>query len=138
MSVITGTNWNAYDAATNTMFVPCRDGGIQEVNLTTNTAGRLLAGENSGPILVGGNLWASGYPTGSLSEYDSITGRVLQNFFVGSGVPAFASPSAALGLLLIGTTSGVTAFKGPGGLPPDAPAHRAGRASKARQPGKHP
>jgi outer membrane protein assembly factor BamB len=128
---------DAYDAATNAMFVPCRDGGIQMVNLTTNTVGRLLPGENSGPILVGGSLWAAGYPTGSLSEYNATTGRVLQNFFVGSGVPTFASPSAALGLLLIGTTSGVTAFKGPGGLPPDPPAHRAGRASKANRPVKH-
>ena len=112
---------NAYDVATDTLFIPCRGGGIQEVHLATNTAGPRLSGENSGPIFVAGDVWASGYPGGTLTEWNAANGRVLQSFSVGSSVPTFASPSAALGLLLIGTTSGMTAFRGPGGLPANPP-----------------
>jgi polyvinyl alcohol dehydrogenase (cytochrome) len=114
---------NAYDAATNTIYIPCRNAGIQAVDLTTDTAGPVLAGENSGPILIGNDLWASGYPGGTLTEWNVAPGAnnaVIQTLNAGT-VPTFASPSAALGLVLIGTTTGVTAFDGPTGLPPTAP-----------------
>jgi polyvinyl alcohol dehydrogenase (cytochrome) len=111
----------AYDAATNTLFVPCRGGGIQEIDLTSDTLGPKLAGANGAPILVGDTLWAAEYPTGTLTAYDAATGAVEQTLAAGT-VPTFASPAAALGLLSIGTTTGVTAFDGPDGLPPSAPA----------------
>lgn len=39
----------AYDAATNQIFVPCRAGGIQEVDLSTDTLGSKLSGANGAP-----------------------------------------------------------------------------------------
>ena len=108
----------AYDAGTNQIFVPCRSGGIQVVDLGTGAVGPKLEGANGAPILVGGDLWAAQYPEGTLSEYDAATGATLQTISVGSSVPTFTSPSTALGLLLVGTTSGVTAFDGRAGLPP--------------------
>jgi polyvinyl alcohol dehydrogenase (cytochrome) len=108
----------AYDAATNQVFVPCRSGGIQVVDLGTGAVGPKLGGANGAPILVGGDLWAAQYPDGTLTEYDAATGATVQTIDVGSSVPTFTSPSTALGLVLVGTTSGVTAFDGPAGLPP--------------------
>jgi polyvinyl alcohol dehydrogenase (cytochrome) len=106
-----------YDVATNTVFVPCRGGGIQEVDLTTDVAGPRLPGANGAPILVGTDLWATEYPAGTLTEYDADDGTTLQTIDVGSPIPNFTSPSTALGLLLVATTTGVTAFAGPGGTP---------------------
>ncbi len=102
----------AYDAATNRIFVPCRGGGIQVVDLTSGQAGQVLSGANSAPILIGTTLWAAQYPDGTLTEYDAASGTTLQSVSVGSSVPNFASPSTGLGLLLIGTTRGVTALRG--------------------------
>jgi polyvinyl alcohol dehydrogenase (cytochrome) len=106
----------AFDAGRNTMFVPCREGGIQQLDLSDDTVGPKLAGANSAPIIVGGDLWAAQYPSGNLTEYDATTGATVQTLQAGA-VPNFASPSAALGLLMIGTDTGVTAFDGPTGLP---------------------
>jgi polyvinyl alcohol dehydrogenase (cytochrome) len=102
----------AYDAATNRIFVPCRQGGIQVIDLTTNKAGQVLSGANSSPILIGTSLWAAQYRDGTLTEYDAASGKTLQSLDVGSSVPNFTSPSYGLGLLLVGTTSGVTALRG--------------------------
>jgi len=102
----------AYDAVTNRVFVPCRDGGIQVVNLSTDTLGPRLLGANSAPILIGSQLWAAQYPDGTVTEFDTATGARVQSVSAGSSIPNFASPSRALGLLLIGTDSGVTAFAG--------------------------
>jgi polyvinyl alcohol dehydrogenase (cytochrome) len=102
----------AYDVAANRIFVPCRGGGIQEINLGTNSLGSRLSGSNGAPILVGHDLWAAQYPAGTLTDYNATTGAEVQTVNVGSTVPTFASPSAGLGLLLVGTTSGVAAFKG--------------------------
>jgi polyvinyl alcohol dehydrogenase (cytochrome) len=102
----------AYDAATNQIFVPCRGGGIQVIDLTADAAGQVLSGANSAPILIGSNLWAVQYPDGTLTEYDATTGKTLQSLSVGSQVPNFPSPRTGLGLLLVGTKSGVTALRG--------------------------
>lgn len=102
----------AYDAATNRIFVPCQGGGIQVLDLTTNTAGQVLSGANSSPILIGTSVWAAKYRDGTLTEYAAATGKTLQSVDVGSSVPNFSSPSYGLGLLLVGTTSGVTALRG--------------------------
>lgn len=101
----------AYDRADDRLFVPCRDGGIQVVELSSRRLGPLLSGANGAPILVGTRVWAAQYPEGSLTEYDAASGRTLQTVSVGTTLPHFASPSAALGLLLIGTDHGVTAFR---------------------------
>ena len=102
----------AYDAATNSVFVPCRDGGIQQVDLTRNTVVRRLHGANSAPILIGSTVWAAQYPDGRLSQFDIASGRLLQQIDVGSSVPHFVSPSTALGRIFLGTDSGVAAFSG--------------------------
>jgi outer membrane protein assembly factor BamB len=103
----------AYDPATNSIYVPCRGGGIQQVNLTTLSTGWQAGDVNSGPIVVDGALWALSYPDGALEEIDPASGAVIQSTEVDAPVPNFASPSAALGLLLVGTESGVAAFAGP-------------------------
>ncbi|MDQ6782214.1 MAG: PQQ-binding-like beta-propeller repeat protein [Actinomycetota bacterium] len=112
---------NAYDASTNTLFVPCRSGSIQPVNLTTHAVRQAIGGVNGPPILADGHLWAVSYPGSSLYEIDPVTGAKVQTLSTGSAVTTFASPSAADGLILVGTMTGVTAFAGPGGAPPPAP-----------------
>ena len=108
---------NAYNAASNTLFVPCRNGTIQPVDLTTRMVKPAIGGVNGPPILVNGRLWAVSYPGSSLYQIDPATGAKLQTLSTGSSVPTLASPSAADGLVLIGTSNGVTAFAGPGGPP---------------------
>ncbi|MCI0157131.1 PQQ-binding-like beta-propeller repeat protein [Leifsonia shinshuensis] len=104
----------AYDRAANRLFVPCSDGGIQAVDLGGDRRGPLLSGANGAPIVVGGTVWAVQYPDGTVTQFDASTGARLQRQTVGVAVPHFASPSRALGLLLIGTDTGVVAFRGGG------------------------
>lgn len=100
----------AYDAATNRLFVPCRGGGIQVVDLAAGSAGAMLQGANGPPILVGRTLWSLQYPAGTLTEFDADTGAVSQSIDLGVSVPAFATPSRAFGVILVGTTAGVIAL----------------------------
>jgi polyvinyl alcohol dehydrogenase (cytochrome) len=100
----------AYDAADNLIFVPCRDGGIQEIDLATNKLVLKLSAANGPPIIVGQRLWAVSYPQGQLAQFDIPTGRTLQTLAIGTTVSNFTSPSAAFGLLLVGTSTGVAAF----------------------------
>jgi hypothetical protein len=102
----------AYDKATNRLFVPCRGGGIQVIDLSNNSTGDILSGANSSPILVGTSLWAVQYNDGTLTEYDAASAAKRQSVSVGTSVPNFTSPSYGLGLLLVGTTKGVTALHG--------------------------
>ncbi|WP_426625686.1 PQQ-binding-like beta-propeller repeat protein [Leifsonia sp. McL0607] len=104
----------AYDQATNRLFVPCSGGGIQTVDLASDQRGSRLAGANGPPIVIGGAVWAVQYPDGTLSQFDAATGALLQRRGVGDSVPHFTSPSTALGLLLIGSDTGVVAFRGGG------------------------
>ncbi len=101
----------AYDRSTNRMFVACRDGGIQVVNLATDTLGPKLSGLDSAPILVGHDLWAVNTPTGTLTDIDTATGATKQSLPVASEIPVFTTPTAGLGLILVGTSAGVTAFR---------------------------
>ena len=101
----------AFDAATDRIYVPCRGGGIQEVDLATDSVGPILPGANSAPILVGSRLWAAQYPGGTLTEFDTTTRAVIQSLSVGGALPHFATPSASLGMLFLGTLQGVTVFK---------------------------
>ena len=100
----------AYDKATNRIFVPCRGGGVQVVDLTSHTVGARLAGADSAPIVVGTSLWSLDHSAGVLSAFDAATGTKQQSVRVGTDVPIFTSPTAALGLLLVATTQGVTAI----------------------------
>ncbi|MGH8921696.1 MAG: hypothetical protein ACRD0H_25725, partial [Actinomycetes bacterium] len=113
---------NAYDAATHSIYVPCRGGGIQQVDLATHALGWKAGQVNSAPILVNGSLWALQYGAspGRLQQLDPTNGTVLTNITTPTSVPTFASPSAASGLLTFGTTNGVVAYTGPGGPPPPA------------------
>lgn len=99
----------AYEQATNTMVVPCRAGGLQEVNLTTHKLGRRIAGSNGPPLLIGANAWSVAYPGGTLDELSTANGARRQSLALGP-VANFSSPSLALGLLLVGTDEGVRAF----------------------------
>jgi polyvinyl alcohol dehydrogenase (cytochrome) len=107
----------AYDAATGSIYVPCRAGGIQQIRLPALSTGWRSGDANSTPILVDGVLWALSYPGGTLQALDPATGSVEQSIQVGLSVPHFASPTAALGLILVGTDSGIVAFAGPAGPP---------------------
>jgi polyvinyl alcohol dehydrogenase (cytochrome) len=101
----------AFDAARDVLFVPCKGGGIQEVDLAGDRAGPVLAGSNGAPILVGDRVWAADYGTTAVNEYDATTGRRLQTLDTGTKIPTFASPSVGDGLLLIGTRDGVVAYR---------------------------
>ncbi|ARC58385.1 Quinohemoprotein alcohol dehydrogenase ADH IIB [Frondihabitans sp. 762G35] len=100
----------AYDQATDTVFVPCRGGGIQPVDLKTKTVRPKLTGVNGAPILVGTQIWAAQYPQGTLSSINSVSGSHHLTITIGSTLPHFATPSAGLRHLFIGTTTGVAGF----------------------------
>jgi outer membrane protein assembly factor BamB len=107
------------------LYVPCQE-HIKQVNV--DTVHRSVSLGWSGPsvssagppILAGGALWSVAWPGGTLYALNAATGATIATFPLGS-VPHFASPSAALGLVLVGTDAGVTALAGPSGVPPHAP-----------------
>ncbi len=101
----------AYDHRTHRMYIACRNGGIDVVDLATGKVGPKLSGVDSAPILVGNNLWAVNTPTGTLREIDTTTGATEQTLQVGSRIPLFTTPTAGLGFILLGTSTGVTAFR---------------------------
>jgi polyvinyl alcohol dehydrogenase (cytochrome) len=101
----------AYDPATDRVFVPCRGGGIQVIELSGHRLGPRLAGADSAPVVLGGTVWALDSGADRLVAFDAASGKRRQSVPVGADVPVFVSPSAALGLLLVGTTEGVTAFR---------------------------
>ncbi len=113
----------AFDGAH--VFVPCRE-HIQEVGINFKTHAMALGwhgpatGEAGSPILASGSLWSVDSTSGTLYVLNAKTGATLATVALGS-VPTFTSPSAALGLVLVGTTSGVVALDGPNGPPPSAP-----------------
>jgi hypothetical protein len=102
----------AYDPASKRLFVPCRGGGIQVVDVARRALGPRLDGANSAPVVVGGTVWAADYEAGRLVAFDARTGAEQQRLDTGS-LPHFASPSSGLGLVLLGTTDGVIAFRAP-------------------------
>lgn len=105
----------AYDRSTNRLFVPCRAGGIQVVDLTRRVVAGRLPGANGAPIVTGADVWALRYPSGSLHEYAASAGTQVQSVDVGPVAP-FVSPTSAYGLLLVPTVDGVTALAGPSGV----------------------
>ena len=101
----------AYDPASKRLFVPCKDGGLQVVDVATRTLGARLSGADSAPIVIGAGVWALDHSSGTLYDYDAATGARRQKVDLGADVPIFNSPSAGLGLLLVGTSDGVTALR---------------------------
>jgi polyvinyl alcohol dehydrogenase (cytochrome) len=101
----------AYDAASGRVFVPCRRGGLQVVDVRAHRLGPRLDGADSAPVVVGGTVWAVDTGSARLTAFDAATGRLLQQVDVGADVPVFTSPSAGAGVLLVATTDGVVAFR---------------------------
>jgi polyvinyl alcohol dehydrogenase (cytochrome) len=112
---------NAYSAALNFVFVPCRSSPITAVNLTNDQIQWTNGAANGPPILAARELWSVSWNGGTLVAMNPATGHTDTTISVGQNVPNFTSPSAALGLILVPTDSGVTAFAGPSGPPPPAP-----------------
>jgi len=69
------------------------------------------AGAVGPPVLAGGLVWSIGTSTGLLYGLDPLTGALLVALPVGS-VEHFATPTPALGLLFVPTSTGVVAFGG--------------------------
>lgn len=100
----------AFDAATDAAYVPCRTGGIQEVDLSTDNLGWKVGTVNSSPILAAGSLWALSYPGGTLQALDPSTGAVEQTTEIGH-TANFATPAYSNGLLVVANATGtVEAF----------------------------
>nr|WP_246324668.1 PQQ-binding-like beta-propeller repeat protein [Petropleomorpha daqingensis] len=101
----------AYDRASNRVFVPCRGGGLQVVELDGPSLGPRLDGADSAPVVVGGTVWAVDVEENTLNAFDAATGKRIESVDVGTDLPVFVSPSFGAGLLLVATTQGVTAFR---------------------------
>lgn len=100
----------AFDSSTDAVYVPCRGGGIQEVDLASDRLGWRAGTVNSSPILAAGFLWALSYPGGRLQALDPRSGTVAQSATVGT-VATFATPAYSGGLLVVATDDGtVEAF----------------------------
>jgi outer membrane protein assembly factor BamB len=100
----------AYDRATNRVFVPCRGGGIQVVNLDDHTLGPRLSGADSAPVIIGSNLWALDHATATLQEWNTRSLTRLQTVTLPASTPIFTSPSVGHGLLLVSTDDGIIAL----------------------------
>ena len=106
------------------LYVPC-DAGIREVLIDTRHRSMSLgwtgpATTNAGPpMLAAGSLWSVDWGDAKLYALNPATGTARSGFPITiDTTPHFAAPSAALGLVLIDTNTGVTAFDGPNGPPP--------------------
>jgi outer membrane protein assembly factor BamB len=108
------------------LYVPC-DAGIQEVNIDTVHRSMSLGwtgpstSASGPPMLAAGSLWSVDWGNAKLYALNPTTGAARAGFPISiDSTPHFAAPSAALGLILIGTNTGVSAYAGPSGAPPAA------------------
>jgi outer membrane protein assembly factor BamB len=114
---------NAFDGSH--LYVPCSN-HIQQVNVDIAHRHMSLGwvgppvGAAGSPILAAGSVWTIDRASGTLYVLNPANGAVRTTIAVGP-VAHFAAPAAALGLVLVPTLSGVTAFAGPSGVPPHAP-----------------
>jgi len=115
-------------AAGGFVYVPCNE-GVRAVDIgSASLSWQQTGGPNGPPVISGGLLWSLSWGSpegpnsqpGSMFGLDPATGAILAGPVPVGNVPHFAAPSAALGLLLVGTVSGVTALSGPAGPPPPA------------------
>ena len=102
----------AFDAALDSLYVPCQDGGIQQVRLAARTMGWHSGGANSTVVLAGGALWSLDYDAPAVQELDPAGGRSLYRLPLAARLPHFASLSVAGGLVLVPTRTGVLALRG--------------------------
>ena len=101
----------AFDATTLAAYVPCRGGGLQEVDLATDSLGWKAGTVNSSPILAAGSVWALSYPDGALQALNPATGAVEQSTGIGQ-TANFATPAYADGSLIVANAAGtVEAFR---------------------------
>ncbi|HEV7525225.1 MAG TPA: PQQ-binding-like beta-propeller repeat protein [Acidimicrobiia bacterium] len=114
---------NAFDGSH--VYVPCSN-HIQQVNVDvvhrTMSLGWVgpSVGAAGSPVLAGGSLWTIDRAAGVLYALNPATGGVRKTLSVGP-VAHFAAPATALGLVLVPTLAGISAFAGPSGVPPHAP-----------------
>ncbi len=114
----------AWDGSSH-LYVPCQE-GIQQVNINTGAKTMTLGwkspavGHAGAPTIADGKIWSVDFNSGTLYALNPANGHTLFTVSLGS-VPHFTSVTSALGLLLVGTNSGVTALAGPSGVPPHAP-----------------
>ena len=98
-----------------TVVIPCGSGGPAAVAVS---GGRLRvlwrgpAAASGSPVIGGGAVWVTDNQAGVLYRLSLRTGRAVQQFKLGSGLPHFASPSLSGRLILIGTLHGVVAVAG--------------------------
>ena len=110
---------NAYNSATGILYVPCNEGiRAVDVNAGANLWEQTTPVSAGPPVIAGGLVWTVAWTGGTLYGLDPTHGNIVAQISVGSSVPHFASPTSALGLLIVGTDSGVVAFDGPSGVPP--------------------
>ena len=107
----------AYDAGTQRLFVACRGGGIQVIDVRHRGLGQRLTGADSSPVVLGHGVWALDSRSNVITGWDTATLRKVGSVPVGSQVPVFNSPSiyaavgASAGIMLVPTTQGVSAFE---------------------------
>lgn len=105
----------AYDGTTQRLFVACRGGGIQVIDVAHRALGPRLTGADSSPVVLGNAMWALDSLADTVTGWNPATLKKIGSVAVGSDVPVFNSPSiytgASSGIMLVPTTTGVTAFK---------------------------
>ena len=101
----------AYDPATDRLFIPCRGGGIQVIDVAAARLGPRIPGADSAPIVVGAHVWALDYADRTLHEFSTSTYAAEQSVDLGVDIPIFTSPSVALGRMFIATTAGVICLR---------------------------
>lgn len=98
----------------NALFVPCTD-GLRRLDLQPNVMlranWRAPAGVTGSPAIGGNAVWALAPGSGMLYALDETTGRVLGTITVDSTV-RFATPELSGNLVLVPTTTGITAISG--------------------------
>ena len=97
----------AFDPATNRLFIPCKQGGIQILDVAAARLGPKLNGADSAPIIIGSHVWALDHNSATLYEYATATGSLEQTVHLPGEIPIFTSPSVALGRMFIATTTGI-------------------------------
>ncbi len=98
-----------YDAATQRLFVPCRAGSLQVIDVAHRRLGPRLTGSDGAPIIVGRTVWSTKYPDGGLVAYSASSEHRLLTVRT-PALPHFATPTASNGRLFLGTDTGVVAY----------------------------
>jgi len=97
-----------------TVYVPCLTGvmAVDTAGGQLRTRWKAPAQVSGSPVLGGGALWVAGPGNGVLYEVNPATGAIRHQLPVAARLPDFVSPALSGGLVLIGTTTGVSAVSG--------------------------